>query len=93
MDNLEVFLKLLVLCGGGFLTIVFGAITWWLIKISPQEYKRLHQSSPSFWEVLLGIGKKVKNPMDKNFRQNIFPVINLKTNQWEIRANLKENYF
>lgn len=91
MSDLEIIFKGLVLCGGGFLTLVFGAIAWWLIRISPGEYRKLHKASPSFVEALLGVGKRIKNPAAKNCRQRVFPAINLRNNQWEIRSVLKDD--
>lgn len=86
MNDLEITFKIIVLCGGGFLAIVFLAIAWRLIKTSPQKYKKMQQASPSFWEILFGVGKKIDNPAVKNYRQRLFPVINSKTGQWEVRA-------
>jgi hypothetical protein len=87
--NWEIIFKIAVLCGGGFLTLVFLAITWRLIKTSSSEYKKMQRVSPSFLGTLLGCGSKFIE--QENHRQRVFPVVNLENNQWEARAVLKES--
>ncbi|MEF3691520.1 MAG: hypothetical protein V3574_00500 [Candidatus Moraniibacteriota bacterium] len=87
----EIIFRLAVFYAGGFLTIVFGAITWRLIKISPDKYRKLQKSGPSWVENLFGIGEKIQNPIVKNYRQRIFPAVDTNTNQWEARGTLADN--
>lgn len=89
MSYLEIAFKLVILCGGGFLALVFLAIAWRLIRTSPNQYKKLQKNSPSFWETILGCGSKLVS--QTNHRQRVFPVVNLQTNQWEVRASLNES--
>ena len=87
----EIIFRLVALYAGGFLTLVFGAITWRLLRISPEKYRKLQRASPYFWEILFGVGGKIKNSTARNHYQRVFPAVNAKNNQWEARAFLKDN--
>lgn len=89
MSDLEIIFKIIVFCGGGFLTLVFSAVTWWLLKTNPNEYKKMQKISPSFKEIILGCGSKFNGQI--THRQKVFPVVNLETNQWEARTNINES--
>lgn len=88
MSYLDIAFKFVILCGGGFLALVFLAIAWRLMKTSPNEYKKLQKNSPSFWENFWGCGSKFIGPISHH--QRVFPVVNLQINQWEGRVSLKE---
>ena len=87
----EIIFRLVALYAGGFLTLVFGAITWRLLRIRPEKYRKLQKAGPSFGEILFGVGGKIKNSTVRNHYQRVFPAVNAKTNHWEARGFLKDN--